>query len=290
MTQFISSVRMSLLRFIRIPPHILNNMSIVFGGTLVVIMVLIACFASLITSQDPTAIAPIERLKPPSLDHWFGTDVVGRDVFARVVYGSRVSLIVGIGVAVLSTVVGTAIGLVSGFVRWSESSIMRVIDGMMSIPPVLLAVALMSLTQGSIYNVIFAISLSEIPRMARLVRSVVLSLREQAYVESAVSAGASSLRIIFYHILPNTMAPLIVQATFVFASAMLVEAILSFIGAGVPPSTPSWGNIMADGRTLWLVKPYLIFFPAFFLSLTVLGVNVLGDGLRDAIDPRSRTL
>jgi peptide/nickel transport system permease protein len=163
---------------------------------------------------------------------------------------------------------------------------MRAIDGMMSIPPILLAIALMALTRGSVGNVVLAITLAEIPRVARLVRGVVLSLREQPYVEAAVASGARAPRIIIRHIIPNTMAPMLVQATYICASAMIIEAILSFIGAGIPPATPSWGNIMAEGRALWQVKFYIVFFPAVFLSITVLAVNLLGDGLRDALDPR----
>jgi peptide/nickel transport system permease protein len=201
-------------------------------------------------------------------------------------YGARVSLLVGFSVAILASIAGLVIGLFSGFVRWSDGIIMRVIDGMMSIPPILLAIALMALTRGSVQNVIIAITIAEIPRVARLVRGVVLSLREQPYVDAAIAAGTRTPMIVFRHILPNTLAPMSVQATYICASAMIVEAILSFIGAGVPPATPSWGNIMAEGRALWQVKPHIILFPAIFLSLTVLAVNMLGDGLRDALDPR----
>jgi peptide/nickel transport system permease protein len=178
------------------------------------------------------------------------------------------------------------IGVVSGFVRWLDSVIMRIMDGLMSIPGILLAIALMALTRGSVSNVIIAITIPQVPQVARLIRSVVLSLREQPYVEAAVASGTRLPKIIFRHILPNTMAPLTVQATYICASAMITEAILSFIGAGTPPTIPSWGNIMAEGRALWQVKPYIVFFPAAFLSLTVLAVNLMGDGLRDALDPR----
>jgi peptide/nickel transport system permease protein len=197
-----------------------------------------------------------------------------------------VSLLVGFAVAILASLVGLVIGLVSGYARWLDAIIMRVMDGMMSIPPILLAVALMALTRASVQNVVMAITLAEIPRVSRLVRGVVLTLREQPYVDAAIAAGTPTIKIILRHILPNTMAPLTVQATYICASAMITESILSFIGAGTPPIIPSWGNIMADGRTLWQVKPYIIFFPAVFLSLTVLAVNLVGDGLRDALDPR----
>jgi peptide/nickel transport system permease protein len=203
-----------------------------------------------------------------------------------VLYGARISLIVGFSVAFFASVIGLTIGLVSGYVRWADSIIMRIMDGMMSIPSILLAIALMALTRGSVQNVILAITIAEIPRVSRLVRGVVLSLREQPYVDAAVAAGTRTPRIILRHILPNTLAPITVQATYVCGAAMITEAILSFIGAGTPPIIPSWGNIMAEGRALWQVKPYIVFFPAVFLSITVLAVNLLGDGLRDALDPR----
>ena len=209
-----------------------------------------------------------------------------RDVYSRVIYGARVSLVGGFAVASIASVIGLAIGLVSGFVRWADAVLMRVMDGLMSIPPILLAVALMALTRGSVGNVITAITVAEIPRVSRLVRGVVLSLREQPYVDAAVAAGTRTPVILWRHILPNTLAPMTVQETYICGSAMIIEAILSFIGAGTPPIIPSWGNIMAEGRALWQVKPFLVFFPAAFLSITVLAVNLLGDGLRDALDPR----
>jgi peptide/nickel transport system permease protein len=263
-----------------------RNPAIAFGGGIVLLMVLMAVFAPLFWTVDPTALAPARRTREPSALYWFGTDMLGRDVYSRVVYGARVSLIVGFSVAVCASVIGLTIGLISGFVRWADGIIMRVMDGMMSIPSILLAIALMALTRGSVGNVILAITIAEVPRVSRLVRGVVLSLREQPYVDAAVAAGTRTPVIIWRHILPNTIAPMTVQATYVCASAMIVESILSFIGAGTPPIIPSWGNIMAEGRALWQVKPYIVFFPALFLSITVLAVNLLGDGLRDALDPR----
>ena len=260
--------------------------AIAIGGSLLLVMVLVAVFAPLLFTVDPTALAPARRTREPSAEYWFGSDMLGRDIYSRVLYGARVSLIVGFAVAFFSSLIGLAIGLVSGFVRWADSLIMRIMDGLMSIPPILLAIALMALTRGSVGNVILAITVAEVPRVSRLVRGVVLSLREQPYVDAAVAAGTRTPVIILRHILPNTLAPLTVQATFICASAMIIEAILSFIGAGTPPIIPSWGNIMAEGRALWQVKPYIVFFPAIFLSVTVLAVNLLGDGLRDAIDPR----
>ena len=266
--------------------YLRKHPSVAIGGFLLLAMIFIAVFAPLLFTVDPTAISTARRTRVPSELYWFGTDMLGRDIYSRVVYGARVSLIVGFSVAILASVAGLAVGLFSGFVRWADGIVMRVIDGMMSIPPILLAIALMALTRGSVGNVILAITIAEIPRVARLVRSVVLSLREQPYVEAAISNGARVPRIIIKHILPNTIAPMTVQATYICASAMIIEAILSFIGAGVPPATPSWGNIMAEGRALWQVRPHIVFFPALFLSITVLAVNLLGDGLRDSLDPR----
>ena len=260
-----------------------------FGGGLLLVMLFVAIFAPFLGTKDPTALAPALRTREPGAEFWFGSDMLGRDVYSRVLYGARVSLLVGFSVAFFASAIGLTIGLISGFNRFADSIIMRVMDGMMSIPPILLAIALMALTRGSVQNVILAISIAEVPRVSRLVRGVVLSLREQPYVEAAVASGTRTPTIIFRHILPNTLAPLTVQATFICAAAMITEAILSFIGAGTPPTIPSWGNIMAEGRALWQVKPYIVFFPAIFLSITVLAVNLLGDGLRDSIDPRLAT-
>ncbi len=260
--------------------------TVTVGGGLVLLLIAMALLAPFLATVDPTALAPARRTRAPSPEFWFGTDMLGRDIYSRVLYGARVSLLVGFSVALFSSLVGLAIGLVSGFVRWADGVVMRVMDGLMSIPPILLAIALMALTRGSVGNVIMSITIAEIPRVSRLVRGVVLSLREQPYVDAAIAAGTRTPTIILRHILPNTLAPMTVQATYICASAMIIEAILSFIGAGTPPTIPSWGNIMAEGRALWQVKPFIIFFPALFLSVTVLAVNLLGDGLRDALDPR----
>jgi len=273
-------VRRGWIGFVRRHP------TIAIGGGLLLLLVLIGIFAPWLGTGDPSAIAPARRTRAPSADFWFGTDMLGRDVYSRVLLGTRVSLVVGFSVACIATAIGLAIGLLSGFVRWADGPVMRAMDALMSIPPILLAIALMALTRGSIGNVIIAITIAEIPRVARLVRGVVLSLREQAYVDAAITTGTPTQRIIRRHILPNTIAPMMVQATYICASAMIIEAMLSFIGAGIPPSTPSWGNIMAEGRALWQVKPYIVFIPAVFLSATVLAINLLGDGLRDALDPR----
>jgi peptide/nickel transport system permease protein len=273
-------VRRGVLGYLR------NHPTVAIGSALLICLVLLGILAPYLWTVDPTALAPAKRTRAPSADYWFGTDALGRDIYSRVLYGTRVSLTVGLSVAVLASAAGLAIGLVSGFVRWADGILMRFMDGLMSIPPILLAIALMALTRGSVGNVILAITIAEIPRVARLVRGVVLSLREQPYVDAAVASGTRTPMVILRHILPNTLAPMLVQATYICASAMITEAILSFIGAGTPPTIPSWGNIMAEGRALWQVKPYIVFFPAAFLSVTVLAVNLLGDGLRDALDPR----
>jgi peptide/nickel transport system permease protein len=270
----------------RVAMFIYRYPTITIGGVLLALVLAIALFAPYLFTVDPTQIAPAKRIRPPSALYWFGTDMLGRDIYSRTIFGARVSLEVGFAVATVASVIGMFIGVCAGFIRLLDTVIMRIMDGLMSIPSILLAIALMALIGASVQNVVIAISVAEIPRVARLVRGVVLSLREQAYVEAAIASGTRVPKIIFRHILPNTLAPIIVQATFICASAMLAEATLSFIGAGTPPTIPSWGNIMAEGRALWQVKPYIVFFPAIFLSITVLAVNLLGDGLRDALDPR----
>lgn len=260
--------------------------TLVIGLLLLAVMVVAALLAPVLWTKDPSALAPALRAKPPSAIAWFGTDLLGRDIYTRVLYGARVSLVVGFSVAVAATAIGLALGVLAGYVRWADNIVMRVMDGMMAIPSILLAIALITLSRGSVGNVIFAITVAEIPRVARLARGVVLSLREQPFVEAAVAAGSRTPMVIWRHILPNTFAPLTVQATYICASAMITEAILSFIGAGTPSTIPSWGNIMAEGRALWQVKPHVIFFPALFLSATVLAVNLVGDGLQDALDPK----
>ncbi len=259
--------------------------TVVVGAGLLLAMAVIALAAPWI-APDPLRLNPINRLKPPGESFWFGADFLGRDVYARTIYGGQISLLVGFTVAAIATVVGLSIGLVAGYVRWIDAIVMRIMDGLMAIPGVLLAIALISLAGASITNVIIAISIPEIPRVVRLVRAVVLTVREQPYVEAAVSVGTRLPKILVKHILPNTLAPLIVQATYVCASAVVIEAILSFLGAGTPPEIPSWGNIMAEGRTYFQFAPWMIFFPGIFLAITVLAVNILGDGLRDSLDPR----
>jgi peptide/nickel transport system permease protein len=263
----------------------------VIGVLMLSTALLAAIAAPWLGTIDPQTIAPFNRLEAPGANFWFGGDLVGRDVYSRTVYGSQISLAVGLGVTIIGVSLGLVVGILSGFVSWIDQILMRVMDGLMAIPSILLAVALISLTGASLKNVIIAISIAEIPRVARLVRSVVLQLKERPYVEAAITAGTPFLLVLWRHILPNTLAPLLVQATYIFASAVLTEAILSFIGAGTPPSAPSWGNIIAEGRTVFSIAPHIVMFPGIALSFTVLGVNLMGDGLRDIFDPRyvSRT-
>jgi peptide/nickel transport system permease protein len=247
-----------------------------------------AIVAPLISPHDPLLLVPAQRLKPSSAQFWLGTDAYGRDVLSRILYGGRVSLLIGLGSALISIGVGLLIGLVSGFFKWVDAVLMRIMDGLMAIPSVLLAVAVVSLSGASIATVLIAITIPEVPRVARLVRSVVLSAREEPYVEAAISVGSSLPKIMWRHLMPNTIAPLIVQGTYVCASAILTEAILSFLGAGINPETPTWGNMMAEGRVYFQLKPSLIFWPGLMLSLAILSINLIGDAARDALDPRMK--
>jgi len=276
-----------------------RNPAVAIGTAVIAALVLVALAAPWLGTVDPTAIDPAMRNKPPGFTgralaggaraartYWMGTDSLGRDVYSRVVYGTRVSLIVGAAVALLSAGIGLAIGLVSGYLRWLDAVVMRVMDGLMAIPAILLAIGLVAVWGNGLTTVIFAIVVPEIPRMVRLVRSVVLLIREEPYVEAAVSLGTPLPAILWRHVMPNTIAPMVVQATFTAASAILIESILSFLGVGVPTDTPSWGNIMAEGRVLFRVYPHTILFPGICIAVTVLAINMLGDGLRDTLDPR----
>ena len=280
--------------------RLLRHPSVVIGSLLMLIIALMVPFATSLTSLDPTEINPRNRNKPPGYEAVYkddngeqytaiahmGTDKLGRDVFTRVIYGARVSLIVGLSVAAISVSIGLFIGMLAGYFRLVDAIVMRIMDGLMAIPAILLAIALVSLSGATLFTVIIAIVIPEIPRVVRLVRSIVLSIREEPYVEAAISVGTPTHKILYRHILPNTIAPLIVQGTFICGSAILLEAILSFLGVGVPPEVPTWGNIMAQGRDLFQIFPHNIFYPGVFLTLTVLAINMLGDGLRDTIDPR----
>jgi peptide/nickel transport system permease protein len=235
---------------------------------------------------DPQQMRPAERLQPPSAVRWFGSDHFGRDVYTRTLYGARVSLVVGAAVALMGLALGTTLGLVIGFYRRLDAVMMRVMDGLMAIPAILLALALMAMMRGSVRNVIIALVIPEIPRVIRLVRASVLSLREHAMVEGARALGVGTPRILVRYILPALVAPLLVQATYMGASAILFEAYLSFLGAGTPPHIPSWGNMMAEGKTYVQLAFWIILFPGLFLALTVLAINLVGDGLRDLLNVR----
>lgn len=247
-----------------------------------------AVFAPWLAPHDPLQLAPALRLKPPGDGFPLGTDAYGRDLLSRILYGGRISLLIGIGAAVVSVAIGLAIGLVSGFFKWVDAVVMRIMDGLMAIPSILLAIAVISLSGASLKTVLIAIVIPEIPRVVRLVRSVVLSARDEPYVEAAIAIGSSLPKILWRHLMPNTFAPLIVQGTYICASAILTEAILSFLGAGISPETPTWGNIMAEGRAVFQIKPSLIFWPGLMLSVAILSINLIGDATRDALDPRMK--
>jgi peptide/nickel transport system permease protein len=270
---------MQLRRFAR------RNPTIVIGAVLLAIVAVVALLAPLI-ANDPQLITPNDRLLPPGTHYWLGTDHLGRDVFARAVYGARISLLVGLCVAVLSVAIGLFIGLAAGYWRRIDAIVMRFMDGMMAIPAILLAIALVSLNKASVFIVIVAITIPEVPRVVRLVRSVVLTVREMPYIEAAVSGGSRGRKIVLRHILPATVAPLIVQATYIAASAILIEAGLSFLGAGVPPEIPTWGNMIAQSRLFVARAPWTIFAPGTALAMVILAVNLVGDGLRDFLDVR----
>ena len=277
-----------------------KNTSVRLGGVAMMLLVLVALLAPWLGTVDPSLFDPASRdLKPgqmgeittlegETLKHRFlmGSDSFGRDIHSRVIYGTRVSLIVGLCTAVVALAFGITLGLCSGFFRWLDGPLMRVMDGLMAIPAILIAIALVAMWRGSLSTVIVAIAIPEIPRVTRLVRSLVLTIREEPYVEAAVAMGTATWKIMLRHILPNTMAPLVVQATFICAAGILTEAILSFLGVGLPPDIPTWGNVMAEGRGQFNDHPHNIFFPGIFLAVTVLAVNILGDGLRDTLDPK----
>ena len=266
--------------------RVIRNGPIAIASLILLAIVFIAVAAPLLTTTDPILIHPLERLRPGSLQHWFGTDALGRDVYARVIYGARTSLIVGTFAAAASITFGLAIGVIAGYFRIADLIIMRVMDGVMAIPSIVLAVALVAISGASLTTVLVAIAVPEIPRVVRLVRGVILNLRSEPYVEAAISLGTPPHLLLIRHMIPNTVAPLIVQSSFVLASAILTEAALSFLGVGLPPEIPSWGNIMSEGRKYFQLYPGLIFIPGVFLAVTVLSVNLIGDALRDVLDPK----
>ncbi len=263
-----------------------KNPTLVLGALLLIAMALLAISAPWLATHDPEDIDPSARLEAPSPEHRFGTDALGRDVYSRALLGGRISLVVGCTVAALATVFGVLLGMIAGFVRRADGPVMRVMDGLMAIPGILLAIALMAVTRASLTTVIVAITVPEIPRVVRLVRSLALTLREQLFVEAAHAVGTRLPAVLWRHVLPNMLAPVLVQATFVAASAVLIEASLSFLGVGIPAQTPSWGNMMAEGRNVVAVAFHIILYPGILLAVTVLSINMVGDGLRDALDPR----
>src|SRR6267143_883378 len=274
------STRARLARFARRQP------TLALGVVVLLIIVGGGVFAPRWWTGDPQEMRPVERLTSPVAAHWFGSDNFGRDVYTRTIYGTRISLIVGATVSIVSLLIGTTLGLVIGFYRRLDAVMMRVMDGLMAIPAILLALALMALMKASVRNVIIALVIPEIPRVIRVVRASVLSLREHTMVEAARALGVGTPRILVLYILPALVAPLVVQATYVCASAILFEAYLSFLGAGTPPHIPSWGNIMAEGKTYVQLAFWIILFPGLFLALTVLAINLVGDGLRETLDVR----
>lgn len=266
---------------------------IVFSGPIVTLativialIVLSAIFAPWLVPHDPVRLTPAERLKPPNDIYWLGTDAFGRDLFSRIVYGGRISLVVGVSAAIAAVLLGLLLGLLAGYIRWIDAVLMRMVDGLMAIPSILLAIAIVSLWGASMWTVLVAITIPEVPRVVRLVRSLVLSAREEPYVEAAIAAGSSTWLIMRRHLMPNTVAPLIIQGTYICASAILTEAILSFLGAGINPETPSWGNIMAEGRIFFQINPGIVLWPGLVVSVAILSINLLGDAVRDALDPR----
>jgi peptide/nickel transport system permease protein len=273
----------SVLRQLR---HALRSVPVLIALVLLSLIVLIALFAPALGTGDPNLLDTVQRLKVPGAEYWLGSDAYGRDVYSRVVYGARTSLIAGLGAALISVSFGLVIGVIAGYFRTADAIIMRIMDGLMAIPGILLAIALVSLSGASLFTVLVAITIPEIPRVVRLVRSVILTVRSEPYVEAAISLGTPVHVILMRHLVPNTIPPLVVQGTYIFASAILTEAILSFLGAGLGSETSSWGNIMSEGRMYFQLRPGLILYPGILLSLTVLSVNLLGDAMRDALDPR----
>lgn len=264
----------------------LRSVPALVAFVVIVTVVLVALLAPFLGTVDPVAIDPASRLSRVSAEHWLGTDAFGRDTYSRVIYGARVSLLVGAGATLMSLVLGVLIGVIVGYFRTADAVVMRIMDGIMAIPSILLAIALVSLTGGSLLTVLAAITIPEVPRVVRLVRGVILTVRTEPYVEAAISLGTGTPTLLVRHMLPNTIAPLIVQGTYIFAAAILIEATLSFLGAGLPPEIPSWGNMMSEGRMYFQLLPGLILYPGVLLAATLLSVNVLGDVLRDVLDPK----
>ena len=265
-----------------------RNRAFMIGAAIVVLVMLAAVLAPLLAPYDPLRNNFRARLRPPGADFWMGTDHFGRDIFSRVLYGGRISLVIGASVVVVTGLFGTAIGAVAGFFRALDEPIMRVMDAIMAFPAILLAMAIAAVMGASVTNVVIALSIATTPHTARIVRASVLVVREMEYVEAARALGASELRVLFRHVLVNVTGPLIVRLTYVFAIAILAEAALSYIGVGPPPPASSFGNIIANGRDFMIAAPWITIFPGIAIIAVVLGLNLLGDGLRDVLDPRTR--
>jgi peptide/nickel transport system permease protein len=266
--------------------RLLRHRLFVTGLVLLGIVVMVAVLAPILAASDPNRLAMRSKFLPPSLDHPFGTDNFGRSQLSRVVWGARLSLVMGLSVVALNAVFGTLLGAVSGYFRRLDNMLMRFNDALMAFPAIILALAITAALGASMINAVIAIAVVYIPRTARIVRASVLVVRETEYVQAAVAAGAGTWRILRHHILPNSMAPLIIQLSFLFAYAVISEATLSFLGLGAPPPTPTWGNIMSEGRQYMREAPWIIAIPGVALALTVMSLNLLGDGLRDVLDPR----
>jgi len=267
--------------------QIMSNRSLVIGFVVIAFLILVALFGPLVIAHDPNAMNVLNRFAPPSATHWFGTDNLGRDVLSRVIYGARISMGIGVAVAIVASLAGLIVGVYSSYYTRLDHLLMRISDGIMAFPGLLLALALMAALGGRASNVVLAVSIVATPYIARVVRSEALALKEQTFVEATRALGASDTRIIWRHIAPNTLSSLIVQATFIFAEAIIVEAALSFLGAGIPPPAPSWGNILSDGKTYIYKAWWMTFFPGMTITIAIIGLNLFGDGLRDLLDPHS---
>ena len=267
-----------------------SNKGLIIGGFIFLVLSFLAILGPIFLQTDPFEMKVVDRLLQPSGSHWFGTDEFGRDLFTRIIYGARVSLMIGLLVTVISSILGLIIGLYASYYRWLDHLLMRICDGLIAIPGILLAISLMAALGASALNVVIALIVVFTPNIARVVRASALVIKEQTYIEAMRAQGASDKRIIWLHIMPNTLSPLLVQATFVFAESIISEAALSFLGAGIPAPEPSWGNILQAGKLVIFKAWWMVLVPGIFIVLTVLSLNLLGDGLRDFLDPRVKAL